>query len=106
MDKNFMGMVLSASLLTAVLLGGCASTNSIIEDAVVVSKLEENSALDTDYYIVVEKNGDSIELSSNYNTYRAVREGQTVDIKYDTAYYILKIEFPKLQEKDVDKNEE
>lgn len=93
-----------------VAVAGCADTQNetigVLENVKIIEKTEVDpcARCGTEYSVTFEKDGEEVVLNTiNDNLYRALSEGTTVDVYFDSEYYIDRIKFKNIQ-KPVDKN--
>ena len=109
-----MRKVLAALLLLLTLLTACQSKeerevdrkeqNTVVgtfKGVTVVDKKKEDKgkAYPTHYYILVEKNGQKVQLQTfGEESFNAIQKGNVLDVSYNKDFYILKIKFTKFEE--------
>ncbi|MFQ3543502.1 hypothetical protein Q7A53_05400 [Halobacillus rhizosphaerae] len=87
-----MRLLLLICLSSILFFTGCEST-STIENAVIKDKIKKKIDCircydDFDYYIIVEKDNQRIELEVASQTYRAVKKENIVNVSYDGNYFV------------------
>lgn len=108
-----MRKVLIAFLLLLTLLTACQSKeerevgrkeqNTVVgtlKGVTVIDKKKEDKgkAYPTHYYILVEKNGQKVQLQTfGEESFNAIQKGNVLDVSYNKDFYILKIKFAKLE---------
>lgn len=101
MSKNKIIMSTLALIYLALILSGSGS-NTIMENMTVAEKGVKNpSARISPYVIVLEKDGEYIELKTYESShYDAVRLGSVIDVEFDYEDFLIdEISFPLLEDK-------
>ena len=109
-----MRKVLVAFLLLLTLLTACQSKeerevgrkeqNTVVgtlKGVTVVDKKKEDKgkAYPTHYYILVEKNGQKVQIQTfGEESFNAIQKGNVLDVSYNKDFYILKIKFTEFEE--------
>jgi hypothetical protein len=88
------------SLIVLLVLSACSSEEGRIKEAKVVEKLGSSSCIRScDYSIVLEKNGEQVELKVNGYDFDAIKKGNTVSVTYDSRYEVTDLKLINIQSK-------
>jgi hypothetical protein len=87
-------------LIVLLCLSACSESVNSIKEAKVVEKIGSSSCMRScNYSIVLEKNGERIELKVDGYDFDAIQKGNTVSVTYTGAYNIKDIKFINIQSK-------
>lgn len=88
MKKLLLGIIIS----TCLLLGACTTEYKILEDAKIIDLKEERGYRSTSYIVVVEYNGQTLNLPIVQDVYKMLHIDNTYDLKYNGTHdYVAEV---------------